>query len=444
MPAAGGSRESIIEPQQGEQYADFEVDTENDVAVFTVWGAPYRVEAMRLSTGERTVVTPGVKPFLVEGGYLVFASVDGQILGARFDPEAMSLAGPAIPIVDGVRVDGDDWPYYSVARDRTLLYWSGASTSGNDARVVRVDRRGNVSPVDPAWFFNPGTPEVPLALSPDGRRLAVKITGDTGDDIWVKQLDDGPLSQLTFYDGVDRRPRWSSDGARIIYNSDRGGEAGHYDLWTQPADGTGSPEMLLDLEGSILEMQLTPDESVFALRVGGLSNVFGVRAIVSLEVGSTEPRPVAAEPYDEKGLALSPDGKWIAYESTETGCDEVYVRPFPNSQDGKWQVSSLGGVNPKWSHSGEELFYVSADEMTAARVSTEGGTLRILDRRPLFNVVERALDAGTPNYASWDVDVDDQAFIMIQFGGGTEDAVPNEFILVQNWIEELRDRLGRY
>lgn len=76
--------------------------------------------------------------------------------------------------------------------------------------------------------------------------------------------------------------------------------------------------------------------------------------------------------FDEKGLALSPDGKWIAYESTETGRDEVYVRPFPNSQDGKWQVSTLGGFNPKWSHSGEELFYVSADEMTAARVSTEG------------------------------------------------------------------------
>jgi eukaryotic-like serine/threonine-protein kinase len=441
-PSAGGSQDAVIEAAPGEQYADFEVDAEHDVAVFTVWANPVRVEAMRLSTGERTVVTPGVKPYLVEGGYLVFGSLEGQILGARFDPEAMSLVGSAIPIVDGVRVDGDSWPYYSVAPDGTLLYWSGASTSGNDARVVRVDRRGNVTPVDPDWFFNPGTPEVALALSPDGRRLAVKITGDAGDDIWVKQLDDGPLSRLTFYDGVDRRPHWSHDGTRIIYNSDRAGEQNHYDLWTQPADGTGSPELLLDLEGSILEAQTTPDESVYALRVGGLSNVFGVRDIVSLKAGSTEARPVAAEPYDEKGLALSPDGKWIAYESTETGRDEVYVRPFPNAQDGKWQVSSLGGLNPKWSHSGNELFYVSAGEMTVARVSTAGGAFRIVDREPLFSVADRSLDAGTPNYASWDVDVDDQGFLMIQFGGGGDEAVVNEFILVQNWVEELRERLG--
>jgi Tol biopolymer transport system component len=389
------------------------------------------------------VVTPGVKPYLTHDGFLIFGSVEGQILAARFDPEAMALEGPAVPLVEGVRVDGDDWPFYSVARDGTLLYWTGASTSGDRARVVRVDREGNMTPIDPEWRFNPGTPEVALALSPDGTRMAVKITGETGDDIWVKQLDDGPLSRLTFDEGIDRRPRWSRDGRSIYFNSDRNSDPGTYDLWVQPADGTGSPEVALDLEGSILEAQLTPDGSTWALRIGGLSNVFGVRDLVSLADGATELKPVAAEPYDEKGFTLSPDGRWIAYESTETGRDEIYVRPFPNAQDGKWQVSTSGGTNPKFSRSGRELYYANgADELVAARIDTSSGAFEVTDRQPLFNLGERGLDSE-PNYTSWDVGLEDGTFYMIQFGGDGLELVTNEFVLVQNWIEEVRARVGR-
>jgi serine/threonine-protein kinase len=442
VPAEGGTAEAVMDPVPGEQQANLDVDEANDVAIFTVWGEPYRIEALRLSTGERKVVSPGVRAYLTDEGYLVFGTVEGQILAARFNPKTMELEGPATPLVDGVRVDGDDDPFFSVARDGTLVYWSGPSTSGNDGRVVRVTRDGDVTPVDPSWLFNPGTPEVALALSPDGERLAVKISSPAGDDIWIKQLDAGPLSRLTFHDGIDRRPRWSADGRSVMYNTDRAGESSHYDLWIQPADGTGTPEELLNLEGSILEAALTPDGSTFALRLGGLSNVFGVRDLVSLAVGQTETRPIAAEPYDEKGFALSPDGRWIAYESTETGRDEIYVRPFPNAQDGKWQVSTAGGTNPKWAHGGNELFFVNgAREMVAVGVTTSGGSFQVTNRQPLFNLGERGLDFGA-NYTSWDVDADDQAFLMVQFGGGTTDSVEQEFILVQNWIEELRARLG--
>jgi serine/threonine-protein kinase len=166
-----------------------------------------------------------------------------------------------------------------------------------------------------------------------------------------------------------------------------------------------------------------------------------VRDLVSLQAGQTETQPIAAEPYDEKGMALSPDGKWIAYESTETGRDEIYVRPFPNAEDDKWQVSTSGATNPKWAHNGRELFFVNdAGEMVAAGVTMVAGTFEVTDRRPLFNVSQRGPDTG-PNYTSWDVDIDDQSFLMVQFGGGQE-AVANEFILVQNWIEEIRAWVG--
>ena len=121
--------------------------------------------------------------------------------------------------------------------------------------------------------------------------------------------------------------------------------------------------------------------------MGGLSGSVGVRDIVGLRVGETETFPVATESYDEKGLALSPDGRWIAYESTETGRDEVYVRPFPDAQGGKWQVSTSGGFNPKWAHSGKELFFVDAvGQMVVADVTTEGGSFRVGQRRPLSQV----------------------------------------------------------
>jgi Tol biopolymer transport system component len=221
-----------------------------------------------------------------------------------------------------------------------------------------------------------------------------------------------------------------------------GARSGHYDLWTQPADGTGSPELLLDLEGSILEEQITHDETAYILRTGGLSNVFGVRDLINLKKGETEFTAIAAEPYDEKAVALSPDGRWVAYESTETGRDEIYVRPYPDAQSGKWQASTSGGINPKWAHNGHELFYVNgAGEMVAAQVNPAGRAFEVTGWKTLFSVRDRNLDAAS-NYASWDVDVDDQHFLMIQFGGGQQEGQRNEFVLVQNWMEELRARLG--
>ena len=146
---------------------------------------------------------------------------------------------------------------------------------------------------------------------------------------------------------------------------------------------------------------------------------------------------MATEPWDEKGVSLSPSGRWVAYESTETGRDEVYVRPFPDSDSGNWQASVSGGFNPKWSRSGEELFFVNAlGEMVAAQVQTDGNVFRVGERRTLFALGPRFLN-GQPNYASWDVGVDDERFLMLQIGGGVDGEI-SELIVVQNFFEMLR------
>jgi serine/threonine-protein kinase len=442
VPANGGPIEQMttnLGDTDG-QHGDFQILPGGDAAVFTVWADPVRIDAIDFATGERRAVTAGLKPYLMANGTLVFSSLEGQILAARFDAGSRTLAGAAIPLVEGVRVDGDDWPFYGVSPEGTLLYWTGASTSGNDARVVRVTRSGRVTPVDPTWYFNPDPPEASLRLSPDGRRIALKIKTDDGDDIWVKQLDDGPLSRLTLDPERDWRPWWSADGRWIYFHSWRNGEM---DLYRKRADGTGSPELLLDLEGHVAEAALTADGQSYILRWGGStqSGVGGLRDILGLNVGDAEPYALAAEPYDEKGFALSPDGRWLAYESTETGRDEIYVRPYPNVADGKWQISTQGGINPVWARNGREIFFVSQSrEMTVAALELTS-EVEVVSRDELFNVNQLGLDARA-NYAGWDVDLDDQSLIMIQFGGGSGDR-PNEFVLVQNWLEEVSGRLPR-
>jgi serine/threonine-protein kinase len=400
----------------------------------------YRIALFDLETGEKQVIAAAAMARYSPTGHLVYVTPDGQLLAARFNAGDGELGPPAV-LTDGVAVGQFGSADFAIGDDGTLLYVAGSLTSAL-GRAVWVDRAGNVTPVDSTWQFDPGMPEAALVLSPDGTRLAAKVSTDAGEDIWVKELPDGPLSRLTFDDGIDRRPRWSADGERVFYTSDRDGTGGsHYDLWVQPADGTGTPEKLLDLEASILEARLTPDESIWVLRLGGLSGAVGVRDLVGLRVGETETFPVATESYDEKAVALSPSGRWVAYESTETGRDEVYVRPFPDAEEGKWQISTSGGINPKWAHSEEEIFFVDGDgNLVAAQVQTEP-RFAVGQRRTLFSMNERFLD-GAPNYASWDVGPDDQRFMMLQIGGDSDEDV-SELIVVQNFFKVLEERVGR-
>ena len=159
-------------------------------------------------------------------------------------------------------------------------------------------------------------------------------------------------------------------------------------------------------------------------------------------MGDTALYPLAAEPYDEKAAALSPDGRWLAYESTETGRDEIYLRPYPNVNDGKWQISTSGAINPVWSRGGSELFYISlTGEMTVASLEF-GEEVQVRSREPLFNAFELRIFAQS-NYASYDVSLDDQHLYMVQLGAGDGDDEVNEFILVQNWLTEVNERLPR-
>ena len=424
VPAAGGAVEEVTTRGQAEgAHGWFEVLPGGDVAVFSMWGGQPRIEAMRLSTGERTVLTPGLKPYVMPTGHLVFASVDGQILAASFDPDAMELGTP-VPIVEGIMFTTNQSPLFSVSQTGTLVYWSGQSDT--ELTPVWVDRAGRVQEIDPTWSVV-GTPlTASLALSPNGDRLALSIQDPGGTtDLQVKQLDTGPQQRLTFEGAINRRPTWSPDGRFVTFLSNR---ADQYDIWTKRADASGDARLVLDWEQPINEVLYSPDGQWLIFR-DAPDDIYGVPL-----AGDSVPVGLVTTEFSERYITLSPNGRWLAYVSDAGGREEVYVVPFPDAGSALTIVSTNGGTEPLWAHSGDELFYRNeANQLVAVEVNADA-SFEVVQEEVLFSMADYLSADG---YREYDVSPDDQRFVM--FRTGEQGAV--ELIVVQNWLEELEARV---
>lgn len=357
-------------------------------------------------------------------------------MAAPFDPDRGELTGPAVPVAEGVRSPAGGWNYFAVAGDGTLVYGTGAPPSV-DHEIVRVDRQGQVAPIDPSFTFDPGSNNRGLSLSPDGRRLAVTIFEDGNYDVWIKELPRGPLSRLTFDPGWDVRPRWTPDGRAVTFLSTRDDpSANDAAVWSKLASGTRPEEKLMDHELPIWEAEHSPDMTWLIGRTGGETTVAGGRDVWAVRPGAdTVSRPLVVTGFDEKAIGISPDGRWLLYESDETGRNEIYVRPFPDVEGGKWTVSTGGGVMPRWARSGHEIFYVNASaEMVSARVETDDG-FRVLERSVLFPLPRDILFRQGEQYALYDVTPDDDGFVM--FRRIEDEEASTELVLVRNWTGSL-------
>lgn len=378
----------------------------------------------------------------ISTGHIVHVRRDGAMFAVPFNPRSLEIRGTPAPVLDSVAVINSVVPLFDISSSGTLIMRAGSSLFDRvEHQMVLVDRTGREAPIDTGWTFRIGEYAAGnggWALSPDGGRLAIGLETEAGVDVWVKQLPRGPLSRVTFDSAADLRPRWMPDGRSIMFVSRRGGTVA---LYRTAADGTGGDTPLLSTEESVYEGTVSSDGKWLVYRIRGVAGAAAGRDVFGIRLGvDTTPVPLIASRFEESAVALSPDWRWIAYESDETGRREVYIRPFPNTNAGKWQVSTNGGFAPLWSRNGRELFYMTGSRDLVVTPISPGPTIG--DRKVLFRVREDLYGSDLDYYTPWDITPDGRAFVMarrVRVQAGQEAPL----IVVENWFEELRQKTKR-
>jgi len=400
--------------------------------------------ALDLRTREaHSVLAGAVWGLYVKGGQLIYARGDGAALAVPFDLKSLQVSGSPVPVLDSVLVVNNIYPRLSISSSGTLVMRRGAALSLQQLfHMVWVDRDGRESPVDTAWTvrFTSFGANAGWALSPDGGRIAIGLASNDGDDIWVKQLPRGALSRVSYDSAAEYRPRWMPDGRTVMFASNRPGE-GSGGLYLRAANGTGADSTILRTAGGVYEGAWSPDGTWLVFRTGGSINQIGGRDIVGIRPGKdSTPVPLIATPYDEEAFAISPDGRWIAYESNETGRTEVFIRTFPNTESGKWQVSNGGGAAPLWARNGRELFYVDARRDMVAVPIAAGQSPLGGDGRVLFHFPAELYLENQEFYTPYDVAPDGRFLMARSITPASSVRAP--LIVVDNWFEELRGRMA--
>ena len=406
------------------------------------WNCPVvAVHVLDLRSGRsRVLLDQTVKAWFLPPDRIFYVRRDGTAMLSGFDPDSLALVGDPVAVLDDVRADRFGLANLDLSATGTLLYQVGSTNALQRSEPLYVDRDGVVSSVDPGWSAAVVPGSVSFSLSPDGRSLALglltdSLMTDASRSIWVKRLDTGPLSRLSFEKGSSDRVEWLPGGRRISYAFVR--DSNPAELWSRRADGTGQPQLELRVEEGVYSGIWSQDGRWLVVRTGGLD---GTRNIQALRVGvDSVPRMLLGGPYDERAPALSPDGRWLAYVSNESGRDEVYVRPFPNVDGGKWQVSRNGGREPLWAHSGRELFYrrlpgLAEGALVAVSVSI-GAAFELLGERALFPDTYE-FDSHNRLYQ---ITPDDKRFVLIRTVVNDSTA-ERHLTLVENWLGPLLER----
>jgi len=388
------------------------------------------LHVLDLRTGrQRVLVNDAAGGFYLPAGQLLYVRRDGTALVAPFDLDKLALTGPGVPVLEGVMLNNGS-ANLTVSRAGALVYMQGAAAV-NEGQLVRVTREGAVSPIDTAWHG----PYNSFALSPDGRRVAVGVGLAAGKlDIWVKQLDRGPFTRLTF-GGQNRRPAWSPDGRTVGFVHD---SANTSVVYARPADGSTPQRLLARLDRQVQEVTWSPDGRWLLFRTdngtAGLGDIVGIRT-----TGDTTPVPLVEDDFTELQPAVSPDGKWLAYSSNESGAREVYVRSFPGTTGGRWQVSNGGGIQPRWSPDGRELYFKSTNRLIAARVETARG-FEVTELTPVLSTSDYLDDAF---HESYEVLPDGRGFLFNRPRLPAQASAAPTVVEAENWFAAVRARTKR-
>ena len=377
------------------------------------------IAVLDMRTDSVRYLAPGTSPHYISTGHLLYTSSSGALLAAPFDPDRMELTGNPVSLMEGILVRASYNGDFAIARNGTLLYMGGQAGGGD---LTLVDTAGNGRTVL-ADLIDPQSPR----FSPDGRRIAFTAAPEGPSEVWIYDRSLETVSRLTF-EGNALYPAWTARGDTVYYSTDA--DSPDRDIWRRSADGSGGPEHVLERPGQQFEIVLPVTGGTALVRE--IRSTAGDLYVLPMIPGG-EPRPWVASSFSERAPFLSPDARWAAYTSNESGQDEIYVRAFPEAE-GRWQVSSGGGTEPLWSSDGRTIYYRRADTLFAAAVETTP-TFAVGQRRTVF--VADMLE--NPNHTNYDRNRRTGEFVVIARGEGTETAL----VVVLNWFEEVRQRMGR-
>jgi serine/threonine-protein kinase len=356
-------------------------------------------------------------------GHLLYASREGGLFAARFDLGRMAVISGAVPVVDGVAPGG-----FVISASGTALYTIGTEDA-KQSQLMWVARDGSEQPFATDWI---GAFEYP-ALSPDGRSVAVSVR-EAVTELWVRR-EDGSRLRVSRGDLGSWRPSWTADGRYFAFATTNAASStlGANDIYLTPADGSTPPRLLADLDVGLWEVEFSRDGQWMIVRADEQAS-FGVFHARRLQ-GDTALVRIHADSSFNTQIALSPDSRWLAFVSDRSGRSEVYVASFPDMQV-KYPISQGGGTEPRWAHSGRELFFKSRGRLMALPVAAGAG-FAPGSARPLFPVGRYAAAVNRPQY---DVAPDDARFLMIR---RPDQAGRQETVLAENFFADLEDRVAR-
>jgi Tol biopolymer transport system component len=445
FPAGGGPLEVAAEVVEGEvAFSSPWILPGAKAVLFTRYAAPTaelaRIEVMTLADRRRRVVVPGgTSPRYLPAaspngvGHLVYVN-KATMFAVPFDPDKLETRGTAVPVLDDVAVaSATGIGQFDFSRTGTLVYRrASGGVSGNLTTLQWVDATGRKEPLraKPGDYANP-------VLSPDGKRVALTVIDGGSRDIWIYDSQRDAMMRLTFGGGAYLYPVWSPDGQYVVFSSFGGG------IFQARADGAGQPQALTQSKTNQIPWSFTPDGKRLAY--------FDAEAKAQIWTLQLEPRGgqlKAGKPEQflksasvDVAPSFSPDGRWLAYDSDESGKDEVYVREFPpptSGQGGKWQVSNDGGTRPRWSRTGHELMYQSADQIMAASYTVKGDTFVPDKPRVWIAKLGAPPSAGSP----WDLSPDGKRVAVVTPEGTPEaPKQEHEIVMLLNFFDELRRKV---
>jgi serine/threonine-protein kinase len=420
--ASGGEAEEIT-VDGAEQLSDrrwVDVLPGGEAALVTVWlggldDAQIAIES--LDTGEQEILVAGTSPRYVPTGHIVYWR-EGSIWAVPFDVERKALAGSAAPVVEDVAANTGGLAHFAVAANGSLAYLPGSATG--QRTLVWVDREGVEQQIEiPSGTYS--TPRV----SPDGTRI---VTANLSEelDLWTYQIGRGTSQRLTYDPGEDSSPVWTSDGTKVAFRST--GRDGGPGIFWKAADGTGNAERLS--VGDHVPSSVSPDDT--QLLFSDVTD--GHIGLLSLD-GEPNPEVLLESQFRAQHVVVSPGGQWMAFAGDDTGMNEIYVRPFPDVESARWQVSTGGGTEPVWSPDGRELFYRMGAAVMSVPVSdglpSTWGTPEVV-----FRGTYRLETVGLYSHY-YDVSPDGDRFLLIQEAFSQGDGTVPDMIFVEHWFEEL-------